>query len=169
MERIKLEQKGCNFEGEVAFNIQSVFRNALFVLNKGVYSPFLGKDTQIDLIVILPSGIYVIEAKNWPGFIKGEFPDKYWKGRGQGRVMNVINPVHQNMMHCRSLRLHIANKGFFIKEPFINLVVVPDSTMIYTESKEVMTVTDLLGFLKKREKFCGNRNVSLYYKIISEN
>lgn len=52
--------------------------------------------SQIDHLVIAPSGIYVIESKFWAGTLSGDIRDAQWTQRKSGgSVRHVKSPVHQ--------------------------------------------------------------------------
>ena len=60
-----------------------------------------GKTTEIDLILIHESGIYVIESKNFGGWIFGNDTQKFWTqsfsdGRGGSKKYKFYNPLWQN-------------------------------------------------------------------------
>ena len=61
---------------------------------------------QIDHVVLLPYGIFVIETKNISGVIKGKEEDEQWKNHNG----IFINPIKQNEFHVQVLEnyLHIA-------------------------------------------------------------
>lgn len=64
-----------------------------------------GTTTEIDLLMIIKSGIYVFESKNYSGWIFGDDKSKYWtqtlKG---GKKSKFINPIIQNRAHISALK-----------------------------------------------------------------
>lgn len=165
MSRRRLELKGSLFEGQIAILLSDSFRDSKYILNKELYSPFLKKDTQIDLIFISSSGVYVIEAKNWQTYIKGEINNDEWKGKGFGNSMTVLNPLQQNQMHIRALRLALRKKDF---EPiaFKSYVVVPDTCQIITDSSEVITISKLKNIIQRDREAMQKISVDEYYNEI---
>ena len=67
-----------------------------------------GTTTEIDLIMISPTGIYVFESKNYSGWIFGDENSRYWKQifRG-GRHYQFYNPIWQNKKHIGVLKQHL--------------------------------------------------------------
>lgn len=58
---------------------------------------------QIDHIVISKYGIFVIETKQYNGYIRGNDYDKRWMIKSGKRKFCVNNPLHQNYGHVKSL------------------------------------------------------------------
>jgi len=80
--------------------------------------------TQIDHILISPFGIFVIETKDYKGWIFGDAHQKQWTqsliGRGYSSVKYQFqNPIHQNYKHVKAVQ------GFLGVEPkaLFNVVV----------------------------------------------
>lgn len=69
-----------------------------------------GTTTEIDVIMIWNSGIYVFESKNYSGWIFGREDRKVWTQclpRGKGRSAmkaKFFNPIMQNKLHLRCLK-----------------------------------------------------------------
>ena len=55
---------------------------------------------QIDHVVISKYGIFVIETKQYNGYIQGGEYDKNWV---QNKKIQINNPIHQNYGHVKSL------------------------------------------------------------------
>lgn len=71
-----------------------------------------GETTEIDLLMIHTSGIYVIESKNYSGWIFGNENQNYWvqslrSGRSSLRKEKFYNPIMQNRGHIRWLEKQI--------------------------------------------------------------
>lgn len=75
-----------------------------------------GGTTEIDIILIHEMGIYVIESKNYKGWIFGSENEKYWtqtlyrsNGYGTKNVQknHFYNPVIQNKGHIKLLRQYL--------------------------------------------------------------
>lgn len=59
--------------------------------------------TQIDHVVISPFGIFVIETKNYKGWIFGSEKQANWTQQIYRRKERFQNPLHQNKLHVRAL------------------------------------------------------------------
>lgn len=167
LDRAHLEALGEAFELQILNLLRMKFPTSLFFHNVEIYSDYLGKDTQIDLIMLTDAGVYIIEAKNWVGFIRGNYNDKYWQGRSRSQnTMQVFNPVNQNDIHIRALRNALRCKG--VNPPiFINTVVVPDGTAIQSSCSEVVNQSKLLIRINNFERDSHIRiNKSALYKAI---
>ena len=64
-----------------------------------------GTLTEIDLILLHASGVYVIESKNYSGWIFGNEEARYWtQSFRRGRRERFFNPIKQNNAHIKQLR-----------------------------------------------------------------
>jgi restriction system protein len=68
-----------------------------------------GGTTQIDHILITQAGIVVIEVKHWAGTIQAEATAERWKQSALGMERWLQNPLHQNGLHLRAVRLYLAS------------------------------------------------------------
>lgn len=164
-----LVHNGETFEFFIMDLLRVSFPGAVLLHDLKVYSTFLGKDTQIDVVLVLPNGVFAIEAKNWKHWVSGEYGDFHWTGKSRdNKIMQVFNPIHQNFIHVRALRNAMRNTGF---SPvfFHSFVVVPDGTQIKSSCKEVVSVTALIS--RMREVIATSNDsidVAAYSKCISE-
>jgi len=86
------------------------------------------EDTEIDLLMIHTSGIYVLEIKDYGGWIFGDSKDKQWtqsvlNSRGEVVKYQRYNPLRQNYCHIQALRQALA---FFGEVPLHPIVVFCD-------------------------------------------
>jgi hypothetical protein len=68
-----------------------------------------GKTTELDVLLIGPTGVFVFESKNYSGWIFGNDRQRYWTqvlpaGRGRTVKERFYNPVWQNRKHCAILK-----------------------------------------------------------------
>lgn len=72
-----------------------------------------GETTEIDVLLILKSGIYVFESKNYSGWIFGDSRKKIWtqvlpQGSGKAaRKEHFANPIFQNELHIHCLENYL--------------------------------------------------------------
>lgn len=95
--------------------------------------------TQIDHILLSPYGIFVIETKNYQGWIFGGERQKIWTQKIYKRSYKFQNPLHQNYKHMKVLEDVLSD----ILEPeYMHSVIVflPES-----EFKTAMPVNVLRG------------------------
>lgn len=82
-----------------------------------------GETTEIDVMMIHSTGIYVLESKNYSGWIFGSEDSRTWtqtlpQGRRGVRKEHFLNPLMQNKLHVKSL-----NKYLNIDIPIYPIVV----------------------------------------------
>ena len=88
---------------------------------RDIMIPSRGKTTQIDHLVVSPYGIFVVETKNYEGFIYGNERDKYWT-----QVLNkhtkhrFFNPMRQNYGHVKALESLLNIQGIRSIVAFVN-------------------------------------------------
>lgn len=64
-----------------------------------------GLTTEIDLIMLSPTGIYVFESKNYSGWIFGNEKSRYWTQTLESKQKNKFyNPIWQNKGHITALK-----------------------------------------------------------------
>lgn len=97
-------------------------KNGLCLRN--LYVPMRnGKTTEIDLVYITSRGLFVIESKNFAGYIFGNENQKFWTstlyaGRGFLGTSKVekhrfYNPIWQNRTHLSSLKYYLGDVKMF--------------------------------------------------------
>lgn len=74
-----------------------------------------GDTTEVDLVLIHESGIYVIESKNYSGWIFGSDSRREWtqtfpKGNGETTKYKFYNPILQNGTHIKEIQRILGEK-----------------------------------------------------------
>lgn len=64
--------------------------------------------TQIDHVLVSPYGIFVVETKNYKGWIFGSPDDDSWTQALTGRKSRFQNPLKQNYRHTRCLAEYLS-------------------------------------------------------------
>ena len=67
--------------------------------------------SQIDHIVVSKYGIFVIETKNYKGWIFGHENSEKWTQNLYGYKYALANPVRQNQAHIRAVRQTLSDGG----------------------------------------------------------
>ena len=85
---------------------ESLKENIHFKIVKNLYIKKDGEETtEIDLIYINQYAIYVIEVKNFSGWIFGTYTDKEWTcSLSKEKRYKFYNPIWQNKSHVKYLR-----------------------------------------------------------------
>ncbi len=79
-----------------------------------------GSTTEIDLIMISESGIYVFESKNYSGWIFGDEKNKNWAQTLPGKQKNQFyNPIWQNNGHISALKSLLAIDNDLVYRSYI--------------------------------------------------
>ena len=110
------------------------------VLNNLIISN--GKSTaQMDHVVVSPYGMFVIETKNYKGWIYGKDYYKQWTQNIFGRKYEFYNPVKQNETHIRALRKLLYQFGDI---PYISIIAFSNKATLFVQS-ELAHVTHILS------------------------
>lgn len=119
------EQIGAEGEQKVYAQLVALFGQGYVFRNVYVRrrSGFL---TEIDLLAVHPTGVYVVESKNYAGLVVGDGNQKDWEHiKSDNYRRTFYSPVAQNKGHVDALReaceLHL---GFV--PPMLSLLVFPD-------------------------------------------
>ena len=121
-----------------------------------------GSTHQIDHVVISKYSIFVIETKQYNGYIKCNDYDKRWLIKNGKKKIYVNNPLHQNYGHVKSLE-EILNLP---EEKFISLVCIPSRATVSVKSNNVTRIYDLIDKITSyKEDIIENPNE--LYEIIT--
>lgn len=118
------ERNECTFNERFSDNSESIggFGEKLtvfeleFLKSKGydghiisnLYIPYTnGTTSEIDILFVTKKGIFVIESKNYSGWIFGSQNDKYWTVCGRNNKWKLYNPVLQNQGHINAIHQHL--------------------------------------------------------------
>lgn len=87
-----------------------------------------GDTTEIDVILLHESGIYVLESKNYSGWIFGTETQQYWTqtlpiGNGKTKKSKFFNPIIQNKVHLKWLKQFLGEEA---QLPFYSYIVFSD-------------------------------------------
>ena len=104
-----------------------------YIVLNDVMLPTQYGTTQIDHIVVSPYGVFVIETKNYKGWIFGHENSEEWKQSLLGKKTlygwsseqhKFRNPIRQNQTHARAVKRILADLGDF---PIVPIVVFSDN------------------------------------------
>ncbi len=120
-----------------------ILLNDLFLLGDD------GATTQIDHIVVSRYGVFVIETKNFKGWIFGKESRRYWTQSlshcGTAQKYRFQNPLHQNWRHICVLSERLGVP----KEYFFGFVVFAGASEFKTEMPEnVVKVGDIVRSIR---------------------
>ena len=105
------------------------------------------KTTQIDHLIFSKYGIFVIETKNYSGYITGESKDYSWIRYVRGKRMQFHNPVRQNYSHVMFLKdlLGLPEKVFI---PLVCIYGKCKLEVDWDKSVKLKYLVDRIGFFK---------------------
>lgn len=135
-----------------------------------------GTTTEIDLIMLSETGIYVFESKNYSGWIFGDEKNRYWTQTLQNRQKNrFFNPIWQNKGHINALKSALDLNNDNIYKSYIifserctlkkinitssNVKVIKRNELINTikndikSSEKMMTVEEVNQLYSKIQKY----------------
>lgn len=112
--------------GEAAVRkvITSNFKSPNFHLLNNITIPFQDGTTQIDHVLISTKGVFVIEVKNYSGWIFGNEKSKQWTQSIYRVKSQFQNPIHQNFRHVIAMQQLLE---FLPKEQIHSIVVFSGS------------------------------------------
>jgi hypothetical protein len=116
--RIIPKIKGSIGEYKVASKLKRLNQKEYIVLN----NILLKNDkltTQIDHIVISQSGIFVIETKNYKGWIHGHQNSEYWTQSIYKHKSRLRNPIKQNWVHVFAIKKILSEYKYIKYFPII--------------------------------------------------
>lgn len=123
-----------------------------FIFNNLIIPSDHNGSSQIDHLVISKFGIFVIETKQWGGWLFGSKDDKKWTQSwsvpGGVETNPTENPLRQNWSHIMSLKALMP----FIPETasYRNIVVLTGSAEVKTEMPEgIVYLENLIEFIEK--------------------
>lgn len=111
------------------------------VLKKGT------KTSQIDHIVISDFGIFVIETKNYKGWIVGNENSEYWTQVLFKRKERIFNPIRQNLGHINALKNCLSSYSNINYIPIV--VFLTKSEIKVNSTTDVINSHQLIATIKK--------------------
>lgn len=120
--------------------------------------------TQIDHIVLGPNGIFVIETKNYKGWIFGSEHSAQWTQTIYRSKHRFHNPVRQNFGHIKTLQAHLP--GY--TEPMVSIVNFTGNSElkkidIKSERTHVVHTADLVRTIRAYREPLLSRSLVLAY------
>jgi predicted RNA-binding Zn-ribbon protein involved in translation (DUF1610 family) len=113
--------KGTFGEQKVSRKLKRLNKKEFKVLNDVLLAN--GNSTsQIDHIVISRTGIFVIETKNYKGWIHGHEKSEYWTQSIYSHKIKLRNPIKQNWAHVYVLKKILSEYNFIKYFPIVVFV-----------------------------------------------
>ncbi len=106
------------------------------------------KTSQIDHIVISPYGIFVIETKNYKGWIYGNTNSKYWIQNIWGNKYKLYNPIFQNNSHIKALKEALSEYDNLKYIPAI-VFIRTNKIQLYGNNEYILWRSELIPYIKQ--------------------
>lgn len=166
-EKYKNESPAKQFETTILLLIKHFFiNNSMF---KNIYIKTQnGSLTEIDILAVHNTGIYILECKNYFGSVEGSVNDtKWYQTNKDGIKCEVPNPIKQNKYHLKAVKSLLNNFDlpyysiviFSNKCKMPNISYKADNTYIIYQ-KELVS---LIQYLTSQRHIYTNKVI---YKII---
>lgn len=120
--------------GEKNVSIMLNFLSKDYHIFNDIYLEVNGITTQIDHLIISNYGIFVIETKNYSGWIYGGDSSEYWTQNMYGKKYKFYNPIKQNLAHVNVLESTLKIQ----KYKFIPIVVFAGDAELKINSKNIV-------------------------------
>ena len=137
------EDKGTQGEDEIDNILQTLDPNSYIVLRNLV---LLNNNSthQIDHVVVSNFGIFIIETKNYTGYVKGSDTYNKWVQFIGKKKYYFLNPVIQNKGHIKALETYLPEYSSF----FVPIVCFTNKTKLSVKShNNVFNSSKLYDFI----------------------
>ena len=108
---------------------------------QNIYVPYKDSTSEIDVLVVHKKGIYVIESKNYSGWIFGSENQQQWTQMlNKNAKERFYNPIRQNKTHIKALSEYLQiepskMKSYIVFSERCELKKVPENTDQYIITK----------------------------------
>ena len=161
--------KGKAGEKAVARRLKRLPEEAYKVINDLMLPTSYGT-TQIDHVVVSRYGIFVIETKNYKGYVYGGENAEYWTQNIWGNKYSMPNPIRQNNTHIKALRYHLNKLN--IDCPIHSIVTFAERCSVsvnVTENCNVVYYNQVLPVIKRYQvSFITQDNIERIIRYLSE-
>jgi hypothetical protein len=142
---LKARVKGKIGEGVLNLALKLKLDKSRYHLLNDITIPSGDSTTQIDHIVVSEFGVFVIESKNYQGWIFGDAKSKQWTQSLYKKKSRFQNPLHQNYGHIKALEAitGLPEEGF---HTIVSFSV--DSTFKTDMPETVMKENEVASYIK---------------------
>ncbi|MCH7312418.1 nuclease-related domain-containing protein [Acinetobacter sp. ANC 4805] len=161
--------KGKMGEFMVAVHVDKALGDEYILLNNCTIPDQEQGTTQIDHILISPYGVFIIETKNYTGWIFGSTRQKQWTQKIYKKSYKFQNPLHQNYKHMKVLEMILSD----ILEPkYLHSVIVftPRSEFKTEMPENVFRGKAWINYVKSfnEEVISSMKQKRIHYRIEKE-
>ena len=121
--------------------------------------------TQIDHIVVSRYGVFIIETKNYKGWIFGGEKSSQWTQNIYGRKSSFMNPLRQNFAHIKAVEAQLTQ---YPSLPIIPIAAFsPECELKVKVTSHVVYFHQVPGVIRKYiEKHISNEDVTAIVRIL---
>lgn len=162
--------KSAKFKGKLAekttsFGMSLKLDPSVYRVFNDLIIPDKKGETQIDHVVASKYGIFVIEVKNYNGWIFGNKDDAYWTQVIFKEKHRFQNPLRQNYRHIMALSEYLG----IDKNNFHSVVFFPGDAEFKTEMPENVIKSGLSGYIKRfNREIISNQDIEKIVSKLSE-
>ncbi|MGG5210408.1 NERD domain-containing protein [Chryseobacterium sp. MIQD13] len=121
--------------------------NEKYIVLNNIELKIKGSTSQIDHIIVSDYGIFVIETKNYKGWILGYEKDRYWTQAIYKYRRKFYNPVLQNQGHIYALK-HVLKNYQFLR--YYSIITFTKRATLKTKTyTDVVYTNKLVKTIKK--------------------
>ena len=141
--------KGYIGEKIIAFVLKRLDKEKYTVINDVMVEVERGT-SQIDHVIVSNFGVFVVETKNYSGWIFGDDTSRYWTQVIYKRKEKFYNPIRQNLGHIKALKKVLADYPNLL---YIPIVVFSINADLKTKtSNHVVYSTKLLKTIRRYDE-----------------
>lgn len=142
----KPQIKGWMGEKIITIILSRLPKDQYIVLNNLLFDTENGT-TQIDHVIVSVYGIFVIETKNYSGWIFGDEHAKEWTQTIYRSKHRFMNPIHQNFAHIKAVDARITD---YPKLPVVGIIAFSPACTLKTKSmNNVVYYQDVNRIIRK--------------------
>lgn len=147
--KTRQEKLGRRGEQQIRRKLSKLDRESYCVLYDLLLPSGQGGTTQVDHIVLSKYGIFVIETKNFSGWIYGNEKNQHWTQVIYRKKSRFYNPILQNKAHIRSIEKLLRVPP---QIPIVSVVVFTDKAelkdiQVHSKHTVVLSEQQLLSFI----------------------
>jgi|GEM_PF-3239009 len=156
-----LKKPGVAFEAKAYNALKEAFPEAKFIVNALIPRMHaMNEYFEIDIMMLWRGDIYVIELKDWSGFIYGNVDSPRWT-RGETKdnkrkTMQVYSPIEQNNNHILDLSKHHPYD-------YKGIVIFSERANFNSTIEEIHTLDSFIGELKSAPREFEDKDGSVIF------
>ncbi|WP_368293092.1 NERD domain-containing protein [Dehalobacter sp. TBBPA1] len=160
--------KGMLGEKTISVILSRLDKNKYKVINDLMLN-HSGKTSQIDHVIVSNFGVFVIETKNYKGWIVGDDHAEYWTQVIYKRKEKLYNPLRQNYGHIQALKENLHEYDSINYIPIVVFSVKAD-LKVKTKENLIYSVKLLKTIKKYSTETINNEQVeAIYNRLLALN